>query len=264
MIDPADELLRKADALVSRRRSFVAGGRRAEAPVEDLPVLTDEVEASVLAAEIAPPEPDPAQIEAQVEERLAELLPLRVEAEVAARLERELPARIEAELPARIEAELPAHLAAALPAAVEEALPERLEAALDQRITELLPEMVEQAAALRAADLLPAQLEEALPQRVAAELERQLPLRVEEELKGRIEAALQMRLAEHLSQLQPQMAELLRAWLTREVPGIISRELEAVAERIAGRLATEFNAAILPELDNLMFPPSPGADGGGR
>jgi hypothetical protein len=217
MIQNLDDLLKKADALMARRRSFVAGIGKSAPVGDDLPLLTDVV--TDLAPEAAPEQPDPFLIEALVEQRLEEILPAKVEAQVEQRLEEILPARVEEALAAR--------LAEALPAEVEEAL------------------------ALRLAQVLPDKVEEALPARLA----QVLPDEVEKALQPRLEAALQLNLAEHLARMQPQMAELLRSWLTLEVAQIISKELYYVADRIAGRLATEFNAAILPQLDALLTPP---------
>jgi uncharacterized membrane protein YheB (UPF0754 family) len=195
------DLLKKADALIARRRSFVAASK-SEAASEDLPVLTDVVTA--LSSEVAAPiQPDPLLVESLVEQRLQQLLPARVEAQVAERLEQVVPARVAEALAARL------------------------------------------------AQVLPDKLEEALPARLA----QVLPNEVEKALQPRLESALRLHLAEHLARTQPQMAELLRSWLTVEVPQILSKELFYVADRIAARLATEFNAAVLPQLDALLTPP---------
>ncbi len=79
----SDPLLRKADALMLRHRSYVAGAPAAvpaPPPTDDLPVLTEVVSDETPAATPAADAPDPAAIEALVEERLrqrvAELLPI--------------------------------------------------------------------------------------------------------------------------------------------------------------------------------------------
>ncbi len=79
----SDPLLRKADALMQRHRSYVAGSpAAAPLPVDDLPVLTEVVTGEAPAASAAPviESTAPADIEAIVEERVrervAELLPI--------------------------------------------------------------------------------------------------------------------------------------------------------------------------------------------
>ncbi|MEW5888589.1 MAG: hypothetical protein AB1768_05995 [Pseudomonadota bacterium] len=83
MSEPED-VLGKADALMQRHRSFVAGGRPAAAAAEDdIPVLTDEVELDEADAEDA----------AAAEQRLQEILN-RLEPEIARRVQEWLAAEL--------------------------------------------------------------------------------------------------------------------------------------------------------------------------
>ncbi|MBS1172592.1 MAG: hypothetical protein H6R12_1422 [Proteobacteria bacterium] len=134
-------------------------------------------------------------------------------------------------------------------------MPDLVDLALEARVAEVLPGEVEQALPARLAQELPGAVEQALPARLA----EVLPEKVEQVLQPRLEAALQLQMAEHLAWLQPQLAEALRSWLTQEVPQIIAKELEGVSDHIAVRLATEFRAAVLPELDELMTTPQSGS-----
>lgn len=97
-----DPLLRKADQLMHRHRVFVAGSP--QPPVEpppakavatdDVPLLTEVVDAAVPPAPTFSPAPSEADIEALLRERLAALLPAQREA-----LRRELASWLDEQLP---------------------------------------------------------------------------------------------------------------------------------------------------------------------
>lgn len=242
MSPAGDDLLRKADALMMRRRSFVARDSRfARQEDDELPVLTEiVVEAEAAAAgQMATAVPAP---EADLERRIAQLLPQQVEQALADRLSAELPARLEARLaeilPGKVEEALPARLADALPEMVEQALPER--------IARELPAKVEAALATRLAEILP------------QEVERVLPTRMAEELPAKLEAALELALAEHMAALQPRLTQAVQAWLASEVPQLVTRQLDSAAEQITREVATQFRVTLLPELDALLTPPERG------
>ena len=78
-----DDVLGKADALMRRHRSFVAGGKPVAADEDDIPVLTDEVELDEAEAAAA----------AAVEQRLQEIVN-RLEPEIARRVQEWLAAEL--------------------------------------------------------------------------------------------------------------------------------------------------------------------------
>ncbi|MFZ5509856.1 MAG: hypothetical protein ACOZCP_07370 [Pseudomonadota bacterium] len=84
MSEPED-VLGKADALMRRHRSFVAGGRPAAADDNDIPVLTDEVELDQTEADAADA--------TAAEQRLQEILN-RLEPEIARRVQEWLAAEL--------------------------------------------------------------------------------------------------------------------------------------------------------------------------
>lgn len=94
----SEDILQKADTLMRRHRVFVAGGEplppsEGSGPVEDIPVLTEVVEAPATSLAI-PLGIDPKAIEGFVNERLSTLLPAQREM-----LARELESWLDEQLP---------------------------------------------------------------------------------------------------------------------------------------------------------------------
>jgi hypothetical protein len=238
VIDSADELLRKADALIARRRNFVGPG--SNSPDGDLPVLTDIVETAGDLPQAPAAEPDPAVLEMLVQQRVEEVLPQRVEE--------------------------------ALPQRIADVLPQELEDALAQRLADILPREVESALAARIAEVLPQEIEKALPERLAAALpaavaqalpaavEQALPNRLAAELPARVEAALQNREAEAALHKQPRIDKTLQDWVELDLPQVVSRELETALARIMEHVTAQLYHTVLPEIDTILAPaenPSP-------
>lgn len=132
-----DELLDKADALMRRRRVFLAGGASsvvesdtAAADIDDLPVLTEVVAGLAVAEDSAPvPAIPPDRIESLARELLFERLPAQRQA-----LADELAAWLDAELPPivlRVLDGVTDHLVAQVTAEARAALLPRLQAALE-------------------------------------------------------------------------------------------------------------------------------------
>lgn len=189
MTPDTDDLLKRADAFMTRRRSFVAAGSVRAAPdQDDLPVLTEVVEEAGEEIALRAAQPDPARLQEMVEQRIEALLPARVEAALAALL----PARVEEALAARLAEELPVRLEEALARRMAEVLPEEVERALPQRLAEALPAKIEAA------------LELALAEHLAA-------------LQPRLTQAVQAWLATEIPQLVTRQLDTVAAQITREV-----------------------------------------------
>lgn len=248
MIDSADELLRKADALIARRRSFVGGGFNA--PNDDLPVLTDIVETAEDLPQAPTAEPDPAVVDMLVQQRVQEILPQRVEEALPQRIADELPQKLEAALAQRLADILPREVEAALAARIAEVLPQEIEEALPARIAAALPAAVEEALPARLAELLPAAVAQALPGAV----EQALPDRLEAELPARVETAVQNRMAEAALHQQPQIDKILHDWVELDLPHVVSKELETASTRIIEHVTAQLYHTVLPEIDALLAP----------
>jgi hypothetical protein len=101
----SDDLLGRADSLMRRSRTFVAG-RTAASPADDgIPLLTEEVDLEAL---IAAPEPEDhtEEITAAVTARVTEEVTGRVTAEVTERVTAEVTERVTAEVTERVTAEV--------------------------------------------------------------------------------------------------------------------------------------------------------------
>ena len=105
----SDDLLGRADSLMRRSRTFVAG-HTATSPADDgIPLLTEEVDLEAL---IAAPEPEDlteeitAAVTARVTERVTAEVTERVTAEVTARVTAEVTDRVSSEVTERVSAEV--------------------------------------------------------------------------------------------------------------------------------------------------------------
>ena len=61
-----------------------------------------------------------------------------------------------------------------------------------------------------------------------------------------------LQFSEQLIELDAYITQSIDAWLTRELPHIISNELTIVAERIRAQTAAHMRATLLPELSNKL------------
>jgi hypothetical protein len=107
----SDDLLGRADSLMRRSRSFVAG-HAAPAPVDDgIPLLTEAIDLDAL---IAVPEPEDrtaeitAQVTAEVTERVTAEVTARVSAEVTAAVTADVTQQVTAEVTERVTQEVAA------------------------------------------------------------------------------------------------------------------------------------------------------------
>lgn len=131
-----EDILQKADTLMRRHRVFVAGGEplppaEGSGPIEDIPVLTEVVEAPATSLAI-PVGLDPEAVEDFVNERLAALLPARREM-----LTRELEGWLDEQLPQivmRLFDGITDQLVAQVSRQARSALLPRLQAALEAKL----------------------------------------------------------------------------------------------------------------------------------
>ncbi|HEY9194512.1 MAG TPA: hypothetical protein VIO81_16720 [Methyloversatilis sp.] len=129
----SDDLLGRADSLMRRSRTFVAG-RTATGPADDgIPLLTEEVDLEAL---ITAPEPEDhtEEITAAVTARVTGEVTERVTAEVTEQVTAEVTERVTADVTARVTAEVA----------------ERVSKEVTQRVTEEVTERVGNEAAARA------------------------------------------------------------------------------------------------------------------
>lgn len=318
MSSDKEDLLSRADALMKRRRSFVAG-RRADAG-DDLPVLTDIIPPSELPAvqplattpEAMAPGPGlesvkseiashlemelSSRIQEAISARLQNEFEARVESEVSARAERAVAARLEAAVQERLAAELPHQVAtrvsenmAELADALEARFDDRVRAAVDARLQEE-SRRLQTEAALRT-DVHLAELEAGLAERVrqAAELEaldisarlaaeaarktEETTAALEADFSRRVAEVVERDVAERTAQLDAQMdervgraaaervalvsdafkdhaAQTLEDWVACELPQLVARELEDIADRIVQRATLELRESLLRQLDS--------------
>ena len=101
----SDDLLGRADSLMRRSRTFVAGHTAASPADDGIPLLTEEVDLEAL---IAAPEPEDhtEEITAAVTARVTEEVTGRVTTEVTERVTAEVTARVTAEVTDRVSSEV--------------------------------------------------------------------------------------------------------------------------------------------------------------
>lgn len=201
----SDDLLGRADSLMRRSRSFVAG-HAAPAPVDDgIPLLTEAIDLDAL---IAVPEPEDrtAEITAQVTAEVTE----RVTAEVTAAVTD----RVTADVTARVTAEVTAAVTAEVAQQVTTEVTEQVTRDVTERVTQ-------QVAAQTRLDLL----DEA---RHA----------VRAEVSAKIRDALQQQTSQALTQqfddLAPLIQSLIDDWSRTTLPALVGLELRAALEAAMG------------------------------
>ncbi|MBL9048449.1 MAG: hypothetical protein JNK34_14330, partial [Tabrizicola sp.] len=96
--------------------------------------------------------------------------------------------------------------------------------------------------------------------------ERQVRLndegRIEEiKLRERLDAAVRERfgaeLQKHLTALQPSVVQSIESWVEAELPQVVSRELDALTDRITAGTLSHLRATLLPQLtvlENVLVP----------
>jgi hypothetical protein len=111
----SDDLIGRADSLMRRSRSFVAG-HASPAPLDDgIPLLTEEIDLDALIA-AAEPEDRTAEITAQVTAAITAEITERVTAEVTARVTADVTHRVSTQVAEEVRAEVTAHVSQAVAA----------------------------------------------------------------------------------------------------------------------------------------------------
>lgn len=69
---------------------------------------------------------------------------------------------------------------------------------------------------------------------------------------NRLASTRKMRVAEHLIEFDAHLAQTLEAWISRELPQIVSRELDGLHERIRAQTLAQLHATLVPELSEKL------------
>lgn len=241
------DIIDRADAFMRRHRSFVAAAAPLlETEDDGIPVLTDVVgDDELLGLRLAGAHNlrSVGELEALEREMRAQL-----EAEFAARLERELAACLEQEYATRLEQDVAAGVEQALPARIEEELGRRLPEAVAARVEQDLPERLERELAAQLPQAVEDKLVTLLPQRLVEELAARVP----NEVEARFAEELPRRLNQTLTALAPQVHAILENWFRIALPQLVSKELDAAAQRIAQQASEQFGRSIQAKVDELL------------
>ncbi|WP_439535148.1 hypothetical protein [Methyloversatilis sp.] len=207
----SDDLLGRADSLMRRSRSFVAG-HAAPAPVDDgIPLLTEAIDLDAL---IAVPEPEDrtAEITAQVTTEVTE----RVTADVTADVTAAVTERVTAEVTARVSAEV----TAAVTADVTQQVTEQVTRKVTERVT----------------------------QEVAAQTRLDLLDEARHAVRAELRDALQQNTSHALTQqfgdLAPLIQSLIDDWSRTTLPALVGLELRAALEASMGAAVDNATARI--------------------
>lgn len=201
----SDDLLGRADSLMRRSRSFVAG-HAAPAPVDDgIPLLTEAIDLDAL---IAAPEPEDrtAEITAQVTADVTE----RVTAEVTAAVTD----RVTADVTARVTAEVTAAVTAEVAQQVTTDVTEQVTREVTERVTQ-------EVAAQTRLDLLD-------------EARHAVRAEISAELRDALQQNTSHALTQQFGDLAPLIQSLIDDWSRTTLPALVGLELRAALEAAMG------------------------------
>ena len=201
----SDDLLGRADSLMRRSRSFVAG-HAAPVPVDDgIPLLTEAIDLDAL---IAVPEPEDrtAEITAQVTAEVTE----RVTAEVTAAVTD----RVTADVTARVTAEVTAAVTAEVAQQVTTEVTEQVARDVTERVTQ-------QVAAQTRLDLLD-------------EARHAVRAEVSAEIRDALQQQTSQALTQQFDDLAPLIQSLIDDWSRTTLPALVGLELRAALEAAMG------------------------------
>ncbi|MDB5802177.1 MAG: hypothetical protein JWL63_3116 [Rhodocyclales bacterium] len=225
--DLSDELLSKADALIKRNRPDGVNSESEELPmltevIDDLPELTDVMEVpKVMSLEDEEIESVSAGL---TQEQVNILVNDAIE-----RTQRELlknQDRVIQEAVDRARSDNPLAVQAALAQGRKEGREEAYQEGLAQGISQ---------------GRMEGRNESHTQHRLALESARR-----------EIHHSVALQFSEQLIELDAYISQSIDSWLTRELPHIISSELDLVAERIRAQTAAHMRATLLPELSNKL------------
>ncbi len=201
----SEDLIGRADSLMRRGRSFVAG-RVAPAVVDDgIPLLTEAVDLETLA-----PEP---------EDRSAEIA-AEVTAEVTERVTRDVTAQVTAEVTERVTAEVTERVTAEVTAEVTERVSAEVSAQVTEQVSRSVGSEVRDNLLLRASDALDREFAD-LPSQVQLRIDEwcasTLPALVSIEMQAAFEAALGAALESAAGRIRSQAMLDLREQIAAEI-----------------------------------------------
>lgn len=211
----SDDLLGRADSLMRRSRSFVAG-HAAPAPVDDgIPLLTEAIDLDAL---IAVPEPEDRteEITEQVTAEVTERVTAEVTAAVTERVTAEVTARVTAEVTAAVTADVTQQVTAEVTGQVTREVAERV---------------TQEVAAQTRLDLL----DEA---RLAVRAE------ISAELRDALQQNTSHALTQQFGDLAPLIQSLIDDWSRTTLPALVGLELRAALEAAMGAAVDNATARI--------------------
>jgi hypothetical protein len=223
----SEDLLGRADSLMRRSRTFVAG-HAAQAPVDDgIPLLTDEVDLQAL---IAPPEPP---------DRTEEIT-AAVTAEVTQRVTGEVTAAVTEEVTRRVTAEVTERVTADVTASVTAAVTERVSTEASARVTEQVTAEVTERVTAEVTERVARETTAEVTQRVTAEV----TARVRDEALQTAQRATADALAERFADLAGLIQSLIDDWSSTTLPALVSIEIQAAMEQAISEAAGKATARI--------------------
>lgn len=201
----SDDLLGRADSLMRRSRSFVAG-HAAPAPVDDgIPLLTEAIDLDAL---IAVPEP---------EDRTAEIT-----AQVTAEVTERVTADVTAAVTEQVTAEVTARVSAEVTAAVTADVTQQVTADVTEQVTREVTERVTQeVAAQTRLDLLD-------------EARHAVRAEISAELRDTLQQNTSHALTQQFGDLAPLIQSLIDDWSRTTLPALVGLELRAALEAAMG------------------------------
>lgn len=211
----SDDLLGRADSLMRRSRSFVAG-HAAPAPVDDgIPLLTEAIDLDAL---IAVPEPEDRteEITAQVTAEVTE----RVTAYVTAAVTE----RVTADVTARVTAEVSAAVAADVTRQVTTDVTEQVTREVTERVTQ-------EVAAQTRLDLLD-------------EARHAVRAEISAEMRDALQQNTSHALTQQFGDLAPLIQSLIDDWSRTTLPALVGLELRAALEAAMGAAVDNATARI--------------------
>ncbi|MDP2868285.1 hypothetical protein [Methyloversatilis sp.] len=211
----SDDLLGRADSLMRRSRSFVAG-HAAPAPVDDgIPLLTEAIDLDAL---IAVPEP---------EDRTAEIT-----AQVTADVTERVTAEVTAAVTERVTADVTARVTAEVTAAVTADVTQQVTAQVAQQVTRDVTERVTQeVAAQTRLDLLD-------------EARHAVRAEINAELRDALQQNTSYALTQQFGDLAPLIQSLIDDWSRTTLPALVGLELRAALEAAMGAAVENATARI--------------------
>lgn len=225
--DISDELLNKADALIKRNRADGVNSESEELPmltevVDDLPELNEVMDVpKVMALEEEEFEPPDSGLSQEQVNILINDAIERTQREMLKHQDRAIQDAIDR---ARVEN----------PLAVQNALAQGRKEGREEAYKEGFAQGESQGR---------------MEGRNESHTQHQLAL---ESARREIHQNVVLQFSEQLIELDAYISQSIDAWLTRELPHIISTELDTVAERIRSQTASHMRATLLPELSNKL------------